>query len=293
MYNYETKNPFIHGGGIAMNTFYEARPGCLFVGSMTQFPFPLHVHEVAEISYLFTGSCVMQIDGSSYELRAGDAAICFPLVPHSYDWLSDDISGFSAFLPSDAIAEFASTFHTLLPDVPVLRAEKVSADMRMSIDRLMSTSDQKVYPPRLAFVHLLLANLLPQLRFHATGTYNELGLANRVVRYVFDHACEDITLRSAAHGLGISESHLSHLFAQQFRINFRRFINAIRIDKAKMLMRDPNLTLTQIAFTCGYENMRTFRRAFTRETGELPAAYVRALRGSAALIAPEEDDAEE
>ena len=272
-----------------MNTFYEARPESLFVGQMTLYPFPLHVHEAVEVTYLFTGSCGMQIDGASYELRAGDAAICFPLVPHSFDWLAEDTTGFAAFFPTDAIAEFAGTFHTRLPDEPVLRASRVPDDLRMAVDRLMATSQQEIYPPRLAFIHLMLASLLPTLRFHPTGAYNERGLANRVVRYVFDHACEDITLRSAAHGLGISESHLSHLFAQQFHINFRRFINAIRIDKAKMLMRDPQLTLTQIAFTCGYENMRTFRRAFIRETGELPAAYMRALCGPLPLGAAEDD----
>ena len=90
------------------------------------------------------------------------------------------------------------------------------------------------------------------------------------------------TISSAAHDLGISESHLSHLFAQQFHVNFRAFINAIRIDKATMLMRDPFMTLTQIYYQCGYDNMRTFRRAFVQETGMLPAAYMRAARRVAA-----------
>ena len=45
-----------------------------------------------------------------------------------------------------------------------------------------------------------------------------------------------------------------------------------------MLMRDPCLTLTQISDQCGFENMRTFRRAFVKETGSLPAAYMRAVR---------------
>ena len=261
-----------------MKTFYEARPERLFAGRMTRYPFPLHVHEVVEIAYVTEGGCTMQIDGETYALNAGDAAIAFPLVPHSFDRLSEGAKGFAAFLPADAIAEYASLFRNQLPETPVVRKEDVAEDFRLAVRRLMEMADQSESPLRLAYLHLLVSSLLQAMRFRPASLCHERGLAARVVRYIFDHACEDVTLRTAAEGLGISESHLSHLFAQQFHINFRRFINAIRIDKAMMLMRDPHLTLTQICDTCGYENMRTFRRAFTRETGELPAAYMRRVR---------------
>lgn len=45
------------------------------------------------------------------------------------------------------------------------------------------------------------------------------------------------------------------------------------------MMRDPNLTLTDICDACGYSNMRTFRRAFIREVGCLPSERMTALRG--------------
>lgn len=267
-----------------MKAFYETRSENLFVGEMTHYPYPLHVHEIVELIGIREGSCTMQIDGKPYELNAGDIAIMFPLVPHSYDSLSEDIHGFASFFLSDTIEEFAGTFHTMLPVEPVLRAGSVPAEARLAIDQLMSTPNEQYSPSRLAYLHLLLASVLHAMQFQPTGAFNERGLAYRVVKYIFDHAFESITLTSAAHGLGVSESHLSHLFSQQFHINFRRFVNAIRIDKAKMLMRDPHMTLTAICYSCGYENMRTFRRAFVRETGLLPTAYLQELRNENGLI---------
>ena len=258
-----------------MKVFYESRAESLFVGRMTEYAFPLHVHEVVELAYVQAGECDIQLDGAEYTLGPGDAALVFPLVPHSFERLSPDCRGFAAFFPSGMISEFAGIFHGSLPDLPVVRAEKVDDDARLAIARLDQDSEQDHSPKRIAFLHLLMASLLAQMRFHPASLTSEQGLTYRVMKYIFDHACESITLSSAARDLGISESHLSHLFAQQFHINFRRFINAIRIDKARAMMHDPRLTLTDISYSCGYENMRTFRRAFVRETGMLPTAYLR------------------
>lgn len=261
-----------------MKAFYEMRTGSLFVGEMTHYPFPLHVHEMLELACVQNGDCTVCIDGKPYLLNPGDIAIAFPLVPHSFEQLSPDIRGFAAFFQADSIAEFSNTFHTMLPVKPVLRAEEVPEDARFAMRRLMESPGAEFHPTRLAYLHVLLAHVLSALELRPADTMNEKGLADRVVKYIFDHACENITLTSTARGLGISESHLSHLFSQQFQINFRRFINAIRIDKAEAMMRDPSQTLTAICYGCGYENMRTFRRAFVRETGMLPTAYLQKMR---------------
>lgn len=263
-----------------MKAFYETRSESLFVGSMTHYPFPLHVHEVVELVVIESGACTMQIDGRTWRLGPGDAAIAFPLVPHSYDEVPLDIRGFAAFFPADTIQEFSGVFHTMLPAEPVVRAGNVAPEVRMAIEKLQETSADEYAPSRLAYLHLLLSSLLHQMRFEPTGAFNERGLAYRVVKYVYDHAFEHISLATAAHGLGVSESHLSHLFSQQFHINFRRFVNAIRIDRAKALMRDPHMTLTAVCYSCGYENMRTFRRAFVHETGMLPTAFLQEMRSS-------------
>ena len=262
-----------------MSVFYETRDGNLFIGGMTGYPFPLHVHEIVELACVLQGEAALQINGKSYVLRPGDVAVFFPLVAHSFDRLSPDSRGLAAFFLADTIPQFTDTFLNQLPETPVLRAERVNADARLAIDRLASVPDGDASSSRLAYLHLLIANLFSEMRFRPIDTYTEQGLAYRVFKYISDHACERITLDSAARGLGISQSHLSHLFSQRFHINFRRFVNALRIDRAKMLMRDPRMTLTSICYSCGYENIRTFRRAFVRETGMLPSEYQQRQRG--------------
>ena len=133
-------------------------------------------------------------------------------------------------------------------------------------------------PLCVAYLHVLLAGILHRLSYQPVYDYSEQNLGHRIMRYVSDHACEEITLDFVAHALGISTSHLSHFFAEKLHINFRSFINASRISKARLLMRDPNMTLTEVSDACGYTNMRTFRRAFLKEVGCLPSEHMQALR---------------
>ena len=264
-----------------MQVSFEPQNEQLYVGPMVSHPYPLHVHEAVEIACVLTGSCVVRIDNKPYELSVGDLAVIFPMMPHSFDALSEDCYGFGVLCPPDAIAEFTQTFRTLLPDDPVIRNATKSSNLHSLIDRLMAMPVGKPAPYRLAYLHLLLAHAFQRMTFHSVDAGTERTLAAQTIQYVYAHACESITLNSAAHALGISRSHLSHLFSSQFRINFRRFINAIRISKAVTQMHDPTVTLTQICYGCGYENMRTFRRAFVKEMGVLPSDYLRQIRSSA------------
>ena len=261
-----------------MNTFYEQRSEKLFIGEMTHSPVPAHVHSLAEMLILTRGSAVVSIDGRAYRLSAGDAVVIFPLVIHSYDELSEDVGGLVSIFPPDIIQEYAGTFHGLQPEDPFLPAEKTCVELRLAVDRLNHLNMDDNLAMCIAYLHVLLAGVLHSLTYRPVYDYSDRGLGHRIIQYISDHAFEEITLESASHALGISASHLSHFFSEQLHTNFRRFINAIRIERARMLMRDPSMTLTEVCDACGYTNMRTFRRAFQAEMGCLPSDHLLALR---------------
>ena len=244
---------------------------------MTHYPCPMHVHALAEIAVVRQGTVTVTIDETRYRLNPGDAAVVFPLVPHSYDEMSEDINGITAIFPPDIIPEYAGTFHGLQPESPFLPASQTCMDLRLAVGRLSSLTMENDLPLCVAYLHIILAGLLHNLSYRPVYDYSEKDLGHRIIQYISEHAFEEITLESASRALGISVSHLSHFFSERMHTNFRRFINAIRISKARLLMRDPGMTLTEISDACGYTNMRTFRRAFQAELGRLPSEHQFAL----------------
>ncbi len=261
-----------------MNAYYEQRPEKLFIGAMTEYPVPVHVHSEAEIILMTRGSADVTVDNVRYQLKPGDSVAVFPLVPHSFLRLSGDARGVTAIFPPDIIPEYAGTLHGLLPECPLLPADRRCVDLRMATEWLGRLSMEEDLPMCVAYLHVVLAGLLHSLSYRPVYDYNEHDLGYRIISHISRHAFEEITLESASRALGVSVSLLSHFFSERLHTSFRRFINAIRIDKARLLMRDPNLTLTEISDACGYTNMRTFRRAFQMEMGCLPSAHLLALR---------------
>ena len=115
-----------------MNAFYEHREEKLFIGEMTHFPFPAHIHELVEIVALTAGSVLLNIDGIEYRLAPGDIAVIFPLTIHSYEELSDNVEGTAAIFPVDIIPEYSGTFHGLMPETPILRSGQTGPEARQT-----------------------------------------------------------------------------------------------------------------------------------------------------------------
>ena len=256
-----------------MKTYYEQRTEKLFIGEMTRYPVSAHVHAEAELLILTRGSAVLTVDGKTCRMSPGDAAAVFPLVPHSYDSLEGETGGLIAIFPSEIIPEYTGIFHGRQPENPFIPAGRAGLDVRLAVDRLCRISMADNLPMCVAYLHVLLAGMLHSLTYRPVYDYMEHDIGRRILQYISDHAFEEITLKSVSHALGISVSSLSHFFSERLHTNFRRFINAIRIEKALLLMRNPNMTLTELCGICGFANMRTFRRAFLTEMGCLPSDH--------------------
>lgn len=99
------------------------------------------------------------------------------------------------------------------------------------------------------------------------------SIAAQALVYISEHFTEPVSLESTAHALGISRIHLSHVFSQQLHVRFRSYVNLLRSDHACMLLRDPALSIVEIAYMCGYGNIRTFTRAFKEHCHMTPCEF--------------------
>ncbi|MBR6570830.1 MAG: helix-turn-helix domain-containing protein [Clostridia bacterium] len=261
--------------------FYEQRSETVFLGPICDHPFPAHVHDVVEIVCLQAGDVQMLIGGQVHSLKAGDIAVAFPAIPHSYEVVSEDARGLTLIFLPDTISEFNTRFRTNVPVTPVVTGRKKASELDFIIGQLQKVAQQEDSPLKLGYLHLFLSYLFTCMVMRPVGNRSQSGLPYQVLHYISEHFTEQLSLESTAKALGISRTHLSHIFSQQLRINFRQYINTLRIDRACTLLRDPAYSISQITDLCGYGNPRTFHRAFLAQCHMPPNQYRARMLGTA------------
>jgi transcriptional regulator GlxA family with amidase domain len=71
---------------------------------------------------------------------------------------------------------------------------------------------------------------------------------------------------------GVSKAHFARSFKRAFGIPPHRYLLTRRIEQANTLLRDTELSITEIAFATGWESLGTFGRIFRDVTGRSPSA---------------------
>jgi len=81
---------------------------------------------------------------------------------------------------------------------------------------------------------------------------------------------EEWPVRRLARVSGVSEAHFARSFKEAFGVPPHRYLLTRRLERAKALLRDTDLSITEIAFRTGWKSLGTFGRTFRDVTGESP-----------------------
>ncbi|ASA23952.1 helix-turn-helix domain-containing protein [Paenibacillus donghaensis] len=102
---------------------------------------------------------------------------------------------------------------------------------------------------------------------------SETNHGERIIHYLKEHYREEIVFEDMAKEIGISYSYMRKIVYEQTGNSMIDFVNQLRIEKAKELLLDTELTIKQIAAEVGYYNVQSFNRFFRKYEGMPPSSY--------------------
>ena len=95
-----------------------------------------------------------------------------------------------------------------------------------------------------------------------------------IIDYIDNHYRDkDLSLKKTAHIFSYTEKHLSFLFQKNMSINFRKYLNSLRMQYAIEIMRNTNLSVKEIALECGFSDATYFSKVFKKSQGVSPQKY--------------------
>jgi two-component system response regulator YesN len=94
-----------------------------------------------------------------------------------------------------------------------------------------------------------------------------------IIKYIEQNYPSDLSLQEVAGKFYVSREYISRKFKQEYGINFSDYIVNVRIEKAKLLMQNPNLKLAQISEMVGFHDVKYFSKVFKKQVGCSPKDY--------------------
>ncbi|KIL41862.1 histidine kinase [Gordoniibacillus kamchatkensis] len=107
----------------------------------------------------------------------------------------------------------------------------------------------------------------------AGSRHKEKSSMRDIAKYIETHYREELSLHDIAARFFLSREYISRKFKQEFGVNLSDFLTEIRMRKAKLLLQNPNLRISEVAADVGFSDDKYFSKVFKKATGLSPAEY--------------------
>ena len=91
--------------------------------------------------------------------------------------------------------------------------------------------------------------------------------------FIREHQAENLSLGQVAKAVNTSTFYFCKMFKKITGVNFTDYVSRVRIEKAKDLLLNPNLRISEIAYEVGFQSLTHFNRVFKRILGQSPTEY--------------------
>lgn len=263
------------------------------------FRMPFHTHNLAEIMYVVSGHCVVDAVGreqESFVLKKGDLIFLDANVPHrlivedepcrmlNVEFRFAERSG----EPFPSLRELAAGDPALssflsagIPYLVLKDANDVPHTLRSLVLKLDDPAPGRELMVRLLFSQLLLQVARLAAEAGSSGADGQAGLyVRQAMQYIHQHYDGDLRVKDIAAAVNVHPNYLHRIFKRQTGESVLEYITRYRVEKAKMLLAQADIPITEIADYVGMNTRQYFSSVFKKRTGSTPVEYRKSVRTS-------------
>ena len=250
-----------------------------------------HWHPYGEIVLVGAGkNNVFRVNQDTYVLAEGDFLLAWPMEVHEIidaDREKSLIIQFSnVFMNSlfdlQRIMHFYRNLHVLCMHAHLTLVSELRA-----ISEKMKAIYLSAAPNRELRCCMLLMEFMLTLDQHREefaseikngDPYSYTDTATHRMIMVTDYiknnlTADDLSQSAMARLAGVNKDYFSRLFHSITGMNYSKWLNTVRLEKATELLADPDMSLTEVAMHAGFQSISSFNRVFREEKGMSPRKY--------------------
>ncbi|MBQ9084606.1 MAG: AraC family transcriptional regulator [Clostridia bacterium] len=234
-----------------------------------------HWHEHIEMLYALEGSCSFICDGREIAVKKGDLVVVNSTEIHSFT-VNGLIDYFSILIYPEFLSDVAFDGISLQN---YIQADSYVAGCMEDICREYKEGQIGSDMMLKSHAYRLIAYLVRN--YHAPTISEKeqearaarLNRLNKVMEYISENYSEAITTRDLAAMCFLSEAHFCRFFKRATGKSATEYINGYRIEKARVLLKNTEDSISEIASEVGFDDLNYFSRMFKRIMGISPGKY--------------------
>lgn len=242
-----------------------------------------HTHHIVHIHLNGSQGIETQMDNCYHleHIQSGNMFITPANVNHTSALLDDD----SEFIVLDLDPAFLSncTHESISLDSIELLPHFVQADpliyqigLSLKAELIAGDSSERFYAESLLTAlsaHILRNYASYPLRLPECESGLPKYKLKQVFTYIHEHLDQNIQLADLGNVVGMSQHYFCRCFKQSMGISPYQYVIQQRVNRAGKLLKQRNLTISEIALQCGFANQDHFTKTFRQIVGVTPKAY--------------------
>lgn len=233
-----------------------------------------HYHRQMEIFYLLEGSVVIVVDSKAFHVEKGGILVIPPLLTHSSIYSNAHnsrmvINCSMSYFPPELAASVDAPFYV-----------EPQPESESEIDSLFRIIREEYDGGRdygeMALVNSisLLTILLLRARTRAAVPVEREDFIEKAISYIQKRYAGRIRITETAQYCGVTPEHLSRTFKQKTNMHFNEYVLSYRLKQAEIQLRaDRSKTITEIAYSCGFNDSNYFSSCFKKIYGITPSQF--------------------
>ncbi|MBP1963645.1 helix-turn-helix domain-containing protein [Paenibacillus aceris] len=243
--------------------------------------------------YIQEGTCSFRIDHQTHSFTAGQFCLVQPgsllylegltntVTPYIHFDLCFNTERENSFPTRPGQIDLSAYMHLMQPtikdlygiDLPVHVLPSKPLKLKETLLQVIEQAEQQDPLIQLKTQHLVTEIIISLLETYYQQPYASAHTFDWITSYFSHHLSDPITLEDMAARANLSISRFSIMFKQRYGISPHQYLMNMRVNHAKELLTNTDLSQESIASYCGFADLHHFSKTFKKRTGLTPGEH--------------------